>query len=218
MDGKRFSLVVLLLSVTLCTPVYAFQSLPSDMTIDQLFHKAYDYQKKGDCENAIKYYTQGLELEPRSRPAYQHRASCYYKLHQYELAIADYSTAIELTKTPDALLGIAYNNRGYAFKELGKYDSAISDFTCAIRTDPKRADFYLNRAITYGERGDHIHAIADYDKVIELSPGYILAYLKRGEVYESQGILDKAKSDYDFACTYGDKSACEALEKLNGSR
>jgi tetratricopeptide (TPR) repeat protein len=218
MCKKLLFVAVLLVLVDLYTPVHAFQSHALDMTLDHLFHKAYDYQKKGDCTNAIKYYSQGLELEPRSRPAYEHRADCYYELHQYELAIADYSKAIELTRKPDLLLGIAYNNRGYAYKELGKYDSAIADFTSAIRTDPKCANFYLGRAITYSERGDYAHAIADYDKVIELSPRYTLAYLKRGKVYESQGMLDKAKSDYAYACRYGDKSACEALKKLNESR
>jgi tetratricopeptide (TPR) repeat protein len=59
---------------------------------------------------------------------YLKRGENYSGTHQYDRAIADYSTAIELK--PD--YAEAYNDRGFAFYLKGDAERAIADYTRAI--------------------------------------------------------------------------------------
>lgn len=72
---------------------------------------------------------------------YFNRANAQYRKGQFDLAISDYNSAIELNpKDPEFI-----NNRGDAYSEKGEYDLAIKDFDHAIGLSAKNADYYYNR-------------------------------------------------------------------------
>ena len=72
---------------------------------------------------------------------YNNRGIDYGKKGEYDLAIKDFTKAVELK--PD--YAIAYNNRGAVYRGKGEYDLAIEDCSKAIQLKPDYAEPYSNR-------------------------------------------------------------------------
>ena len=174
-------------------------------------------------------WTHTLRLNARAWAAYTNRGNAYNDKGDYDLAIQDYTKAIELT--PDdaeayynrgnayALKGAcdpaiqdltkairlrpryakAYNNRGNVFGRKGALDLAIQDYSNAIEFEPDYAEAYDNRGNAYNDKGDYDLAVRDYDKAIELKPGFAQAYSNRGNFYDAKGDYDLAVQDYSRA-------------------
>jgi Bacterial RNA polymerase, alpha chain C terminal domain/Sigma-70 factor, region 1.1/Tetratricopeptide repeat len=100
----------------------------------------------------------------------------YFQNNDWDLAIADFTKAIELDPNKDASY---YAIRGEAYTIQGEFDRAIADFTKAIDPDDLDAVTYCNRGNAYKAKGDHDRAIADYTIAIELDPKDATAYYNR---------------------------------------
>ncbi len=117
---------------------------------------------------------------------------------QYDLAIVEYTKAIEL----DPKVAEAYNNRGRAYIHKGQYDQAIADCNKALEIDPGHTYAYFHRGYAYAMKGQYNLAIADFTKVIELDPKYANianTYYGRGVAYCAKGQFDLAISDLNNA-------------------
>ena len=96
--------------------------------------------------------------------------------HDYNRAIADYSTAIQLK--PDS--AEAYNDRGFAYYLRGDCDRAIADYTRAIELRPDYPKAYNSRGVCYMGGGySRAMAVADFDRAIALKPDFRYAYINR---------------------------------------
>jgi len=118
-----------------------------------------------------------------------------------ELAIANYSQAIELAANPAE----AYNNRGILQYERGEVESAISDYTQALAFGLNlwcRPCAYANRGIAYLEQGNTKDAIADFDQAIALQPNRAEFYVERGAARFAEDDLGGAIADYDKAVVW----------------
>jgi len=163
---------------------------------DKCASLAYRYSKNlSDFENALKWYSKAIEINPKFARAYFNRGIIHRKLNENDKAIADYTKAIEL----DPNYVAAYNNRGTAYDDLKEYDKAIADYTKAIELDPSYVRAHQNRGITHRKLGKYDKAIADYTKAIELDQNYVAAYNNRGFVYYNLKEYDKAFTDYTKA-------------------
>lgn len=126
---------------------------------------------------------------------YDNRGDEHNKRGQHALAIADFTTAIEL----DPKCVGAYNNRGIAWHRLGKVGDAIGDYTVAIDLDSKCGEAYYNRGNVYGTLGDFSEAIADYTQAVKLNEKYTWAYTNRGNAYFNLAKYREAIADHSKA-------------------
>jgi tetratricopeptide (TPR) repeat protein len=100
----------------------------------------------------------------------------YSGVRDYDRAIADYTTAIELK--PD--YAEAYNDRGFAYYLKGDFDRAIADYTRAIELRPNYPKAYNNRGVVYMAGGyGEAKSAPDFDRAIELKPDFRYAYINR---------------------------------------
>ena len=81
--------------------------------------------------------------EPVDANGFHDRGNRHSRNGSYELAIADYSKAIEI----DSGFAEAHYDRGFSFYELGRYEEAITDLTRAIELNPNDARFYAQRSL-----------------------------------------------------------------------
>lgn len=160
---------------------------------------AWDFNRQGDryydleqYEEAVKSYTEAIQLQANNSMFYNNRGCAYDNLGEYDKAISDYNKAIEL----DPESSTVYNNRGYLYFTLREYDKAILDLEEAIRLDPNNADAYGNRGCLYDDLGDCDKAIDDYSRSIELNPNNADTYVNRGYVYDQLKKYNEAISDY----------------------
>ncbi|GHT84011.1 hypothetical protein FACS1894137_06500 [Spirochaetia bacterium] len=188
----------------------AFQSLLADARNAQLTMATADY---GESTSA----------PPKTAGTFLDRGILFASRGDYEMAIADFSEAIQLNNT----LASAYRLRGRALfgsvaedvtigenfsgivfmlrkgnitnDQKAIYDRAIADFTQAIRLDPNDAGAYCERGNAYVDKQDYDRAIADYNQAIRLDPNHTFAYNNRGSAYDAKQDYDRAIADYNQA-------------------
>jgi tetratricopeptide (TPR) repeat protein len=77
-----------------------------------------------DHRQAIKCFTQVIQLKPDDPNAYYNRGVAHNKIGNYKRAIKDFTETVRL----DANYSIAYIYRGYIYAELDCFDLACEDF------------------------------------------------------------------------------------------
>ena len=126
---------------------------------------------------------------------YNNRGIDYGEKGEYDLAIEDFTKAIELKRD----YAFAYNNRGAVYRSKGEHDLAIEDCNKAIQLKSDYAEPYSNRGSAYRNKGDYDRAIEDYNKAIQLKQDFVQAYYNRGLAYHEKDELDIAIKDYSKA-------------------
>ena len=170
-------------------------------------HYQYSFKEINDSENAIKYLTKAINLNPNNVFYIDSRAELRFDLKDYKGAIEDYSKAIELEP-----LAYYYTARGNAKYNLNDFRSSIEDYTNAIKLEPKDESLYYDRGWSKYKLKDFKGAIADYTKSILLNQNYGISYLGRG--YSKIAIKDKAGACKDFIKA-GELGVDEAYESIN---
>lgn len=120
---------------------------------------------------------EGLELLNKliaERPdvkLYSSRARFYIKKGQYDLAITDLRTIIELEmankdKEHSPYPAAAQASLGHLYIKLGKYDEALVELSRASedRMFRNSAEVLVNQAVAYGVKGNREKSISDYKK------------------------------------------------------
>ena len=186
-------------------------------------------EKDENYQQAIKDFTEAINLMPQFAEAYSTRSFISRIKGDFDNAVADATRAIELNPRS----AIAYIHRGKIYRTKGELNKAIDDCTKAISLDPYnaiaysvRGEIYLsdsnfdsaiidfNKAIimglklpetysvlgsAYHGKGDSDNAIANFNESIRLKSDYPVAYSIRGEVYLSKGEIKLAIEDSNMA-------------------
>ena len=141
---------------------------------DAFYNRARLYAAKDDFPQAIKDYSQALEIEEKHADSYYNRGLLYAEMERYEEAVKDFDSAIKL----DSGASDAYCNRGNSHYLLGRVDLAVSDYSEALKIKPNDSDIYFNRALAYLSKGDKEHSDADFKKSMQLGNRKAAEYLK----------------------------------------
>ncbi len=88
------------------------------------FMFAFNYEKLGNYDDAIREYSQTIKLRPAFRNAYLNRGLIYHKMGLYDRAIANYNMAIELDPDNER----AFYNRAKSYYQAGFYSRAMMDY------------------------------------------------------------------------------------------
>ena len=146
-------------------------------------------------ELAVADFSRAIELDRNESSFYYlPRAQVYEKLHNYDLAIRDYSKMLELE--PDHIY--VYNVRASLYAMVGRHDLALQDYSKTIELKPDQPSAYMDRGKYFAKYDKHTQAIKDYNMAVKLKPDYD-AYVGRGFSYFKLGDLKLALKDYDKA-------------------
>jgi tetratricopeptide (TPR) repeat protein len=143
-----------------------------------------------DTKDAATYHTLGFS---------------YFDKGEYDMAIADFSKAINLD--PEFLL--AYYNRGVAYFDKHEYDLAIADFSRAMELGFKGKGSYHIRGVAYGKKGQYDMAVADFTKALELDPKDATIYNNRGIMFLLKGQYKQTVADLTKAIELDPKNSAE---------
>jgi len=113
---------------------------------------------------------------PSDAEFYLRRGEDFSSAHDYDHAIADYTTAIQLKPN----YAEAYNDRGFSYYLKGNAERAIADYTRAIELRPNYPKAYNSRGVAYMAHGyGAAKSIPDFDRAIALQPDFRYAYINR---------------------------------------
>jgi tetratricopeptide (TPR) repeat protein len=120
------------------------------------------------------------------------RGLAHQNLHQQDLALADFQSAINAD--PD--MGAAHNAIGSIFRQRGDNERALNEFSLAIKLDGD-IDAYYQRGQVYETMGEHKKAIDDYDVAIgqmrDAPYVYLARALSKAALGDSAGAAEDRK-------------------------
>ncbi len=148
-------------------------SMEDRQEAERLFQEAYEHQRAGRLEEAIRSYRRSIDLHPTAE-ARTFLGWTYSFLGRLDEAIAECRKAIEI----DPTFGNPYNDIGAYLIELGRLDEAIPWLEKAIeapRYDPRQFP-HFNLARIYLHRYEYEKALPHLEKAVEIEPGYTLAH------------------------------------------
>jgi len=96
-------------------------------------------------EEAIRAYTQVLELNPNHAAAHINLGTLYYNRQDFALCEQHYRRAV----ASDPRYALAYFDLGNVLDETGRIAEAVVAYTTAIRLAPTYADAHYNLALAY---------------------------------------------------------------------
>jgi tetratricopeptide (TPR) repeat protein len=101
--------------------------------IATLINRGIVFNHRGDYTAAIADFEAALALDPEASPAYVNRGNTYVSTEQFDLAIDDYSTSLQMNPRNPY---IAHFNRGIANEAKREENLAFADFVRATELRP----------------------------------------------------------------------------------
>jgi len=135
--------------------------------LNDLLVEAMNAHLENRLSDAIELYTQLILVSP-NHYIYNHRGLVHFTLSDYNKAINDFTTAIQMSPKDTRV----YTNRGLTYRMLKKYDESLKDFNKSLELNPLWPDTFYGRSLTYYDLGDIKHALEDCDKAISIKPDF----------------------------------------------
>ncbi|MEZ4938250.1 MAG: tetratricopeptide repeat protein [Crocinitomicaceae bacterium] len=139
-------------------------------------------------KEALKDYTDAIELEPEDSRIYYNRGNCFLEMGEEQAAYADFNKAIDL----DPANYHAYNSRGYLYFSKDSTEKAEEDFLRAISLSLNFRRAYFNLADLYVAKNQQEIALELIAEYIQHNQEDYLAYGYLGMLYLNMGNIDLA--------------------------
>ena len=142
-------------------------------------------------DEAIADYTKAIDYNSSNDGAFWNRALCRSAKYQYDLAVGDCTSAINLlekqSSSPSANdLGILYSNRGLYEYDLEKYDEAKMDLKKSLELNPNYDNANRNMA-------DALYALKQYKDANRY-------YLQAASLYKSDAEKASCYNSLYWSC------------------
>lgn len=103
---------------------------------EELKKKGNDALKKGEAEEAIKLYTEAIQLDPSNHVLYSNRCAAYMRQEEFSKALEDAEATVRVK--PDWAKG--YSRKGAALMSLDQLREAEEAYREALKLDPNNKD------------------------------------------------------------------------------
>ena len=132
---------------------------------------------RGDAAGSIPLLDRAIAIDKDDPLAFYNRGYAHFVLKQYDQALADYSTAIDLDRT----MGLAYNNRALTRVILNRdLKGALDDADEALKLMPINLDVRETRGFIFLKLNEPAQALVNYEAALSLDPNRPLALYGRG--------------------------------------
>lgn len=169
-------------------------------------------------KDAVISFTKGIELKPTENK-YLFRANSYMALEEFDLALADFNSSIEI----DPEFAKAYYRRGILYKKMELLENAARDFKKAIELDPKCDEAMTELGFIHIQMGKK-DAMKYFNKAIKINPcagNYFSRVAARAKMLKRQNAIENfasgkvTKDDCYADCTFNEKQAKDDIKDLD---
>lgn len=160
-----------------------------------LYNISLVHASTGSYEEALKYLTDALEIDPNDSDFYNHRGNIFLKIGRLDEAKKDYLKAIDLSPPYPGV----WANLGQYYRLTGQITEAINSYSIALDLEPDHELALVGRAQAFEVLENPKAALADYSAVLVLKPNHPQLLAKRAMMNYHIGQLIEALSDLDNA-------------------
>ena len=160
---------------------------------DALYALAIDHLRRGRPEDAIRLFTQLLEVDPRDEESLAHRALAHLRLNRLTEARADSEAALAIDPGDAEAL---WAHGEVALLE-GKTVEAIADLSGALDASPQNIEVRRARARAWLAAGKPQKAVADLSDALNIEPHDAELLAERARAY--QALNRPAEANRDLA-------------------
>lgn len=174
--------------------------------------RAESYMETGQLEPGFMDLNQALKLDPQYIEAYLNRGIFYYRIHEFEKSVLDYTTALEFVKE-DSVRHALLVNRSSSYLKNRNFQQAIDDCRFILQNDSNNVGALNNLAMAMDGVGKGEESIGILKRIIEIDSTLVYPYMNIGfrltleeKFAESIPYFDKAlQLDPEMAITYNNR-------------
>ncbi len=145
----------------------------------------------GKYDEAIEYYDQALEMEPKNDHVWGSRGAALLRLGLWAKALDAFNRALETN--PD--LALAHSGKGLALTHLKRYSEAIASHDRAIELESSPVGWNNRGNTVMRMGGDTAEAIGNYQRALGIDPEYDIAWFNKGKAeLQVENLEDAIKS------------------------
>lgn len=214
--------------LVLLLAIWVYRRSVDPLEAQQSVEEGKRFLKATRYPEAVLSFSRALAIRSDLADGYLFRGRANAALGRLDLAVQDFSKAIELRPQGaeafveraatrldqedyagviadcgealkrDSRIALAYSLRGRAVRQTGNPERALEDLNRAVDLSPDHSN-YFQRAATYQLLGQHKLALADLDEVVALKPDSPQAYFARAQSRRATGDLAGADRDHKQA-------------------
>ncbi len=177
---KLSAAIVLLLAIVVCNwpllPAAAMRAVTH-------YNIGYEFQTRGQADEAMPEYQIALALAPTYAPAHSNLGALLAARGQHEEARTHYREASRLEPT----LAEPLINLGIDLAEAGEYAEAIDTLQHAVALDPNHVDAHYNLGMALASVNRLDEARREFERTLALDPRHAAAHNNLGIVFASTG-------------------------------
>ena len=162
---------------------------------DLIIKKGIESYEKGDYDNAISIFQEGIIKEPENDLAIYEMALAYMAKKDYKMAITYLNLAIPLNG-PSQL--VSYNLLGSALNMIDEEKEAIKTFKTAIDKFGYNDELCYNLGLVYFKYEDFDDALEILQEGLKLNSNHASSHFLLGEVQVKEENYDKAIFSYYY--------------------
>jgi len=163
---------------------------------DYFYVKARAELYLGNYQDAYDTYSRGIDDLPKSSKLYNDRGTLLYQLQNFDMALADYTKAIELAET-DSIKCFIYSNRSTTKMSVRNFEGAYDDLMLAYNLDSTSLGVLTNLGVVCDEIGRGDETLKYLLKAVEIDSEYYGAYANIGFKYQNSGEHEKSVEYYN---------------------
>lgn len=103
-----------------------------EFQVDDLKKKGNEALGQQKYQEAIEFYTQAIQLDPKNHVLYSNRSAAHAQMKKYEEALADAEVTVKLNPTWSK----GFSRKGAALAYLKRHEDAVKAYEEALRLDP----------------------------------------------------------------------------------
>ncbi len=177
---KLSAAIGLLLAIVVCNwpllPAAAMRAVTH-------YNIGYEFQRRGQADEAITEYQTALALAPTYAPAHSNLGALLAARGQHAEARTHYREASRLEPT----LAEPLINLGIDLAEAGEYAEAIDTLQRAVALDPNHVDAHYNLGMALASVNRLDDARGEFERTLALDPRHAAAHNNLGIVFASTG-------------------------------
>ena len=173
----------------------AAAKLPGDA--ETLCMAAYDFERKGQFDQAKKTYEEAILLQPGYAHAHYNLGHVHRRLKEWDLAAKSFQRAIE----SDPVYPGAHYNLGLVYQELNQLDLAAECFETSISVNEKHPGSWEELGNVRLNQNKIDEAVRHLEMAIQLEPKLASAHNSLGVAFAKSGQMQKAAASFERAVT-----------------